>query len=68
MVLIILLLVKKFKIYVSKSANIFIFSIIFFFLNVDSLFNIGIRLLKFSVIIIDTLLAGTVSQIFLFRS
>ena len=33
-------------------------------LSVDSSFNIKDRLLKFSVVIIDMLVAGTVSQIF----
>ena len=45
-----------------KGQKLSFFPIIF--LNVDSSFNISDRLLKFSVVIIDMLMEGTVSQIF----
>ena len=59
----ILLLVKEFKIYVHKSTQNSIFSLIC--LNVSSSFNIKDRLLKFSVLVLDMIMEGTVSQIFL---
>ena len=62
MVPVLLLLVKELKIYVLKRTEIVIFPIVF--LNVDSSFNILDRLLKFSVVIIDMLMEGTVSPIF----
>ena len=62
MVPVILLLVKEFKIYVLKSTKIVIFSHHFF--NVDSSFIIKDRLLKFSMVIIDILMEGNVSQTF----
>ena len=54
------MLVKEFKIYVFKRAIFVTFSFIFF--NVNSSFNIGNKLLKFAVMIIDTLMEGKVSQ------
>ena len=48
--------------YVLKRTQTIIFSIIF--LNVDNSINIENRLLKFSVVIIDVLMEGNVSQIF----
>ena len=60
------LLIKVFKEYLLNSAQNFIFYHHVFF-NVNSSFNIGTKLLFLSVIIIDTLMEGTVSQIVLFR-
>ena len=61
MVPVISLLVKEFKIYVLKSTKIVIF--FHHFLNVDSSFIISDRLLKCSMVIIDMMMKGTVSQI-----
>ena len=38
----------------------------YFFLNLNSSFNINSRLLKFSMVIIDIMMQGTMSQIFYF--
>ena len=62
MVSVILRLVKEFKIYILKSAKILIFSLHFF--NVVISFNIEYRKLKFSKIILEMMMEGTVSQIF----
>ena len=61
MVPVILLLIKEIKIYVLKRQKSTFFSIIF--LNVDSSLNIYDRQLNFSVVIIDMMMEGTVSQI-----
>ena len=63
MVLIILLLVKAFIIYVSSYTTKFSYFPLLF-LNVDNLSNIENRLLKFSVLILDTIVQGTVSHFF----
>ena len=62
MVSVIVRLVKEFKIYILKSTNILIFSLHFF--NVVISFNIEYRKLKFSMIILEMMMEGTMSQIF----
>ena len=52
---------KDFKIYVLMSTRIPIFPLIF--LNVDNSFDIVSTLLKFSVVVLNTIMEGTVSQI-----
>ena len=61
MVSVILRLVKEFKIYILKSTKILIFSL--HFLNVVISFNIEYRKLKLSMIILEMMTEGTVSQI-----